>query len=43
MLTGSLRSNEYSFGETQVGQAVQSINIVASSQSKVKAGRSPKP
>ena len=40
MLTGSLRSNGYSFGERQVDQALQSINSVASSQRKVKAGRS---
>ena len=40
MLTGSLRSNGYSFGERQVGQALQSIKSVASSQRKVKAGRS---
>ena len=40
MLTGSLRSNEYSFGERQVGQVLQSINSVASNQRKVKAGRS---
>ena len=40
MLTGSLRSNEHSFGERQVGQALQSINSVASSQRKLKAGRS---
>ena len=40
MLIGSLTSNGYSFGETQVRQALQSINSVASSQRKVKAGRS---
>ena len=42
MLTGSLRSNGYSFGERQVGQALQSIISVANSQRKVKAGRSSK-
>ena len=42
MLTGSLRSNGYSFGERQVSLALQSINSVAGSQRKVKPGRSSK-
>ena len=40
MLTSSLRSNGYSFGERQVCQAFQSIYTVASSQRKLRAGRS---
>ena len=40
MLTGSLRKNGNSFGERQVGETLQSITRVASSQRKVKAGRS---
>ena len=43
MLSGSLRSNGYSFGERQVGRALQSIKFVPSSQRKVKAGRSLNP
>ena len=39
MLAGSLGSNGYSFGKRQVVQALQSVNSVASSQRKVKAGR----
>ena len=35
MLIGSLRSIECNFAERQVGQALQSINSVASSQLKV--------
>ena len=42
MPTSFLRSNGYSFGERQVGEALQSIHSVASSQRKVKAGRPPK-
>ena len=40
MLTGPLSSNESSFGERQVGQALQSMNSVAGSQRKVKDSRS---
>ena len=40
MLTGSLRNNGNSFGERQVDETLQSITSVASSQRKVKAGRS---
>ena len=39
MLTGSLRSNGYCFGKRQIGQTLQSINSVPSTQIKVKAGR----
>ena len=42
MLTGSLRSNGYTFGKRQAGQTLQSINSVPSSQRKVKSGRSTK-